>query len=124
MTTRSTNMIPNEVAAAVIADKCRADRELARALQADGKATLAGLSGESITDDVSVDVVQNTPERVHVVLPEYSGQESWRGHSSLSDKEMEDLCGGEIIFTLLVLGGVAAAGVVSVGTAILVSEYG
>lgn len=124
MTMESTNTIPNEVAMAVIADKCRVDQELARALQADGKAALSGLSGESIADDVSVNVVQNTPERVHVVLPEYAGQEDWLSRSSLSDEEMKDLSGGEVFITLLVVGGVLAGSAVVAGTIIGVAESG
>ena len=110
----STNSISNEVAAAVIADKCRADQGLARRLQADGKAALSSLSERALADDLSVSVVRNAPGQVHVVLPDYAFQKD-EEQSLLTDEQMADIAGGEIILAVIgifagTLGVFTAAG--------------
>ena len=105
----STNSISNEVAAAVIADKCRADQGLARRLQADGKAALSSLSERALADDLSVSVVRNAPGQVHVVLPDYAFQKS-KQQNPLTDEQMAEIAGGEIFFTVFaVVAGVGLA---------------
>ena len=108
----STNSIQNEIAAAVIADKCRADQDFARRMQADCKAALSSLSERALADDLSVSVVRNAPGQVHVVLPDYACQKD-EAKSFLTDEQMADIAGGEVFITMLVVTGVLGVGAVT-----------
>ena len=121
MLMRSTDSITNEMAAAIIADKCRADQDFFRCMQADCKTALSSLSGVSLTDDLNVSVVRNAPGRVHVVLPDYESQKDVQ-RSHLSDEQMAQVSGGEILITILAVGVVGAAIVGSGIAAAVVTE--
>ena len=110
----SANLISNEVMAAIIADKCRADQDLSRRLQANCREVLSSMSDEGLADDVNVAVVQNAPGQVHVVLPDYEHQGDM-GSDLLSDEKMAQVSGGEIIISVIVAGaiGVGVAGAIA-----------
>ena len=117
----STNSIQNEIAAAVIADKCRTDQDFAHRMQADCKAALSSLPGVLLADDLNVSVVRNTPGRVHIMLPDYAYRKD-KQQSALTDEQMAEIAGGEIILAAIgiiagTLGTLAVAGL-AVGVAV------
>ena len=58
-----------EVAAAILADRCRADGALARKLQDDPRGALAELNGQKVPEYMNVAVHQNAPDHWHIVIP-------------------------------------------------------
>ena len=97
------NTITNELVSAIIADKCRGDRGLADRMRADCKGTLTNLSKGPVDDGLDVAVVQNTPDRVHVAIPDYRFMENMAGQR-LTDEEMAQVAGGEIFIAGLIAG--------------------
>ena len=119
-----TSSIQNEVAAAVIADKCRSDQDFAYRMQADCKAALSSLSGVSLADDLNVSVVRNTPERVHIMLPDYACRKD-RQQSLLTDEQMAEIAGGEIFIaalTLIVAGTLGTLAVTGIAVGLAIDE--
>ncbi len=60
--------------------------------------------------DIDLTVIENTETEMHLTLPFYSELEK-SSVSTLSDENIEDISGGEIVITFAVIGiGVAAGG--------------
>ena len=109
-----------ELYSAFVADECRADTGFARRMQKDCKEALSDLIGAPVSDDVDVSVVLNTPDLVHVAIPDHVCDIG--DHKQISEEEMAEVAGGEIIFAVListlvgtglVAGASVAAGVIA-----------
>ena len=106
-----------EVAAAVLADRCRKDGAFARKLQDDPRGTLAELNGQKVPEYMNVAVHQNAPDHWHIVIPSqkqaqrlneaYKTMDAAGG--TLSDEQLEALSGGEIVVILSLIGIVGTA---------------
>ena len=119
------SVITNEMAAAVIADKCRQDKGLADRLCRDSREALESISG-TVSDDVEISVARNTPDLVHVVLPDYKVQKDISANR-LSDEDMRQISGGEIFITTLICVAlpltVGIAGSMALVTAAATGEF-
>ena len=117
--------ITPEMASAVVAEACYRDPEFYRRIRADVRGTVAQCSKEPVSDAVRVETVQNTPEVVHLVVPNgrLANEAGVELMSRLTDEEMKDIAGGELVFFTFGVGvvfsvaGAAAAANVSVGLA-------
>ena len=115
--------ITPEVAAAIVADKCRKDGEFAKKLNDDPKAALAGINKQQVPDEVKFVVHQNSADHWHIVIP--SDAQASRlgkafkmmddaGGDTLNDEQLQAISGGvEVIWTIIFVGSMAgiAAGV-------------
>ena len=100
-----------EVYSAFVADECRADTGFARRMQKDCKEALSDLIGAPVADDVDVSVVLNTPDLVHIAIPDHVCDIG--DHEQISEAEMAEVAGGEIIVAGII-SAIAAASVVAV----------
>ena len=114
-------VLPNELVAAIVADECRGDERAAARLRADCGKAVNDLIGARMPDGVAVRVAENTPDTVHVPLPHYSGEASAELAAAMSEAELAQISGGEVLCSVLIgvaIGGavLGAAAVVALGT--------
>ena len=112
-----------EVAAAVLADRCRADSAFTRKLQDDPKGVLAELNGQEVPGYMNVAVHQNAPDHWHIVIPSqkqaqrlneaYEMMDASGG--TMSDEQLAAISGGEIVVVLTLIGILTPAVVVATG---------
>ena len=132
MTNEMTETMIPEITSAIIADKCRGDAAFAKDLKSNPVASLESKLDISLKDSgVDIRVAQNTPEQVHVVLPHYTNVEEVYSATQLTEEEMAQLAGGEVVVTALIVTGVvllvalptlAIAGGIAVAVASMYSE--
>ena len=102
----------NEVAAAFVADGCRGDKRAAERLRSDCRTALNDLDVR-VPDSVDVRVAENTPDTVHVPLPHYNHDEA--AAMTMTEDELKQISGGEIIIAVCIGIGVTLTAVVVVG---------
>jgi len=103
--TKSMQEVPmtKEVASAIWAQKCLADKAWARQIQSDPAAAI-----DWDKDEQSVSTVQNTADTLNICVPDYRSLQD--GATELSDEQMAGVSGGLFfLFGLLGLVGTAAA---------------
>jgi len=85
--------------------RARTDDELRGRLRADPKGTLAGEAGIDVPEGVSVVVVEDTPEAVHLVLPAQGADVGV--DVQLTDEAVEGVDGAMIEMGMMGLGDAA-----------------
>lgn len=109
----------NEIVAGILTSRYRQDKAFAALLDSDPKQALGSLVPDgALPAGFQVRTAQNTAGLVHVPLPCYPAL-SDREEQALTDKQLSDIAGGEIIGAIIValsvIGGVGLG--VSAGTA-------
>ena len=106
-------VLPNEMVSAIVADECRADGRMAERVRADCGGAMNDLMGVRVPDGVAVRIAENAPDTVHVPLPHYSHKHSKGVAAVMSEAELEQISGGELIAGLIlaacVVGGLSLA---------------
>ena len=112
-----------EVAAAMLADRCRKDGAFARKLRDDPKGVLATLNGQKVPEYMNVAIHQNAPDHWHIVIP--SDKQAQRlseayemmdaAGGTLSDEQLGAISGGEIVVIATLIGILTPAVVVATG---------
>jgi len=106
-----THQIPltPESSAALIAQRCAQDPDFRQRLKEDPRACLAEAAGEELPEDLEIVLHQNSGDTWHVPIPDYLGDRE------LSEKEMGELAGGELV--TITTGGLllAAAATIAAG---------
>ena len=114
--------ITPEVAAAVIADKCRKDDEFSKSLRGDPRSALIEASGKSLPDSMNVVVHQNSADHWHIVIPSDAQVEKVGeafkmmddAGGTLSDEQLLAISGGEVLIGFLLTAAlVVGTGVVA-----------
>ena len=104
--TQETPMVSAEMASALVAQACYNDPEFYRRVSADLKGTIAQYTAQytdaPIPDGVRIETVQNTPDMVHLVLPNRSIIEEAQPEflTRLSDEQIRSISGGEMVFMM------------------------
>ncbi len=93
--------------------RARTDDELRGRLRADPKGTLAGEAGIEVPEGVSVVVVEDTPEAVHLVLPAQGADVGVA--VELTDDAVEGVDGAMIEMGMMGLGHAASGPYASYG---------
>ncbi len=100
------------------------DKEEVADFSQNPKSYIAGKTGLSFEDAVSISVVQNSQDTQHLSLPYYSQIENLPNF--LTDEMLDDVAGGEIFFIALpaaigaaIGGGIAAVAFGGAGSSIL-----
>lgn len=112
----------NEMVAVALSNCCQADEVFAEKLKKDPLQLLRAMNEESGVPipDISVRTVQNTESVVHVPLPAYSQMPEMEKYmqEQLTDEQLKDIAGGEIIGSIVVGLATAAWVAGSIGIAL------
>ena len=104
-----------EVAAALVADRCRSEPQLADRLRKDPRACLEKISGRKLPENLKIVLHDNTDDTWHLPLPSYSEG------AHLSEEQMQQISAGEAV--LVGIGVAAAAFLVAGGIAVGTAAY-
>ena len=113
--------LAKEVVAAIVADGCRNNKRTAEHLRLDCRRALEDLIGARVPDGVNISAAQNTADTVHVPLPHYSRNLADEVIATMSEAELKQISGGEIIVAGIIIAGIGAvliSGVVVLGLAL------
>ena len=95
-----------ECAAAVIASRCYEDRDFAKRMREDPRSAIKEICGKELPESLTIKVHENDGRTWHLSVPH--GQTT----SELSDEQLMNVSGGEVIFTIL---GLVAATAITAG---------
>ena len=107
-----------EVAAALLARQATASSEDRLSFCSNPKEYLQGLTEQTLPDNLSIKLHTNADDCWHLVYPSKSAE--------LSDSDLEDLAAGEFIVGITVgsIALLASIGIIGIGSAVLVNQYG
>jgi len=88
-----------ELAAALLADRCRREPQLADRLRDDPRACLEKLGNRNLPENIKIITHDNTDDTWHLPLPSHSED------GVLSEEQLEKLSAGELWVAGLVIGG-------------------
>ena len=83
-----------EVAAGLVADRCRREPELAGRMRKDARGCLEELSGRQLPEDVKIIVHDNTDDSWHLPLPNHTQS------IELSEDRLQKIAAGEFIISM------------------------
>ena len=79
---------------ALLVEKAMADKAFKRELLTNPKAVIARETGQKLPDSVEIEVVEQTPEKLYVVLPLKVETKSTPSDDELSEEDLEAVAGG------------------------------
>lgn len=100
-----------ESAAAAIAARCYADRDFARRLRENPKATIEETCGKKLPEALAIKVHENDGKTWHVSVPQDGDV------NKLSDEQLKAISGGEVLFTVIALAAVGTVTAVTIAGA-------
>ncbi len=96
----------NEISATVLGNASAKDGDFRRQLLNNPKQVIQDISTQSVPQDINIRVAQNTEDTVHIPVPSYKELENNTAH--VSDQDLQNISGGEIIGSALVIFGFGA----------------
>jgi len=106
-----------ETAAALLADRCRSEPQLAEQLQSNPRSCLEKIGGRELPKDAQIVVHSNSDHIWHLPLPCHDQERE------LSEEQLQKIAAGEIWVTVTILGTLAVGGTVfAVGAAAIATK--